>query len=69
MFGIQKNQLDQLRKYFTHSHKFLINNSFWDFEISYETDHKQQKFISKEKSLILKISPEDSHWKLKLEGT
>lgn len=32
-------------------------------------DHKQQKFISKENSLILKAGLEGSKWKLKLEGT
>lgn len=40
-----------------------------DVDLSYEIDHKQAKFISKEKSLILKAGFEGSKWKLKFDGT
>lgn len=69
VFGIQKNSLDQLRRYFTHSHKFFILNDSYDTEFSYEYDHKQSKFIAKEKSLIFKVGPSGSNWKLKFDGT
>ncbi|CDW88002.1 UNKNOWN [Stylonychia lemnae] len=68
-FGIQKNSLDQLRRYFTHTHTFFVDNQSYDAELSYEYDHKQSKFISKEKSLIMKLGKSDSNWKLKLDTT
>ena len=69
VFGIQKNQLDQLRYYFTHSHKFYVLREALDVDLSYEIDHKQSKFISKENSLILRAGREGSKWKVKFEGT
>lgn len=40
-----------------------------DVDLSLETDHKQSKFITKENSIIFRVGPEESKWKLKLEGT
>eukprot|EP00347_Sterkiella_histriomuscorum_P010486 403376097 len=69
IFGIQKNQMDQLRRYFTHSTTFLVNNHAFDTSFSYEYDIKQSKFIAKEKSFIFKIGPSGSNWKLKFDAT
>jgi len=46
-----------------------VNNDSYDAELSYEYDHKQTKFISKEKSLILRLGKSDSNWKVKFDTT
>jgi hypothetical protein len=61
--------MEQLRRYFTHNHIFFVNNKAYDAQVAYEYDYKQYKFVSKEKSLIFKVGPADSNWKLKFDGT
>lgn len=47
----------------------MIRNRPWDASFTYEVDHKQSKFLAKEKSYILKLGPESSNWRFKLEST
>ena len=72
-FGIQKNQVDQLRKYFTHTQIFVIPNNHeeieYEAEFGYEVDTRQSKFMSNESSFTLRTGEVGSPWKLRFENT
>lgn len=74
VFGVQKNQIDQLRYYFTHNHVFFLPKTTftesepWDAEFQFDLDHKQSKFLSRERNVVLRLGPQASPWRLKFEG-
>ena len=57
----------------THSLPILIKtknyNRLWDTSLSYEIDNKSLKYLSRERSLVLRAAPEGSGLSFKAEST
>jgi hypothetical protein len=66
---LQKSALDSRRAYFTHNQVVKVFNRKWEGELALESDVKQTKFCTRESSLLLKLGPQASKWRLKLEAS
>jgi hypothetical protein len=47
----------------------LPNDHHWDAELGFEVDTKQSKFLAQERSYTLKVGPQGSKWRFRLENT
>ena len=63
--GVKCNQYNEMHYWMTHTMPLFK----WNTSLSYEIDTKSLKYLSRERSLVLRASPSDSPWTLKAEST
>mmetsp|Transcript_38249 Transcript_38249/g.36605 ORF Transcript_38249/g.36605 Transcript_38249/m.36605 type:complete len:138 (+) Transcript_38249:182-595(+) len=78
--GITFNQYHDIRQFLDYSYIFQfpslhINRQAlverpvdWEFNYNFEMDHKESKFLSRERAHVVTLGPRESSWSLKLES-
>jgi len=71
--GITRNNFNQMHYWCTHSFPLLVgpknNKRLWNTSVSYEVDNKHLKYLSRERSLIFRATPDNMPVSFKLEST
>ena len=67
--GIKLNQYHEFREFISHKQILKFFNKEWIIDYTFEYDHKESKFLSRERSNVLSIGPSNSYWSVKFENT